>query len=125
MGLKKSISLNFISQVINLFAGIGSSILLARILGPEGRGDYILIITSAGFLVQFFSFGIESTISHYVASKKIDFPILLYWIGIVVICLASASIVGTIIIALISSEFLLPSTDSNYFLILILKIYYM
>jgi O-antigen/teichoic acid export membrane protein len=125
MGLKKSISLNFISQVVNLIAGIGSSILLARVLGPEGRGDYILIITSAGFLVQFFSFGIESTISHYVASKKIEFPILFYWIGIVVLCLALTSIIGTIIIATISSEFLLPTNDINYFIILILLILFM
>ena len=78
MSLKANISLNFISQIVNLFTSFGASILLARVLGPEGRGDYILILTSAGFLVQFFTFGIESSITHFIASNKIDRPKLLF-----------------------------------------------
>ena len=125
MGLKRSISLNFISQVINLIAGIGSSILLARVLGPEGRGDYILLITSAGFLVQFYAFGIESTISHYVASKKIELPLLIYWIGILVASLIAFVIIGTLVLSLATTGFLIPSADFNYIVILILLVIFM
>jgi O-antigen/teichoic acid export membrane protein len=125
MSLKRSISLNFISQVINLVTGIGTSILLARVLGPEGRGDYILVLTTAGFLVQFFSLGIDSSLTHYVASKKIGLERLLSSVLLFVVGILVAVIVGVLLLSASTITFLTPSQDSAYYIALILLVVFM
>jgi O-antigen/teichoic acid export membrane protein len=120
--LKKYISLNFLSQIINLITGFASSILLARVLGPEGRGDYILVLTSVGFLVQFFTFGIESSITHFVASGKIKHSRLLFSIIVYVIFLSLLLIMGTILVSYFTKRVLIPAQNIHYYIVLILLV---
>jgi stage V sporulation protein B len=119
MTLSRSISLNFISQIVNLFTSFIISVLLARVLGPEGRGDYILVLTSAGFLVQFFTFGIESSITHFVASGRIQLSKLLYSIFVFICFLGILILVGTILISFYTSGIFIPSQNVNYYIILV------
>ena len=114
MSLKANISLNFISQIVNLFTSFGASILLARVLGPEGRGDYILILTSAGFLVQFFTFGIESSITHFIASNKIDRPKLLFSVLVFTAFILLLIITGTLLVSFYTNRLLIPSRDFDF-----------
>ena len=72
MSLRSSISLSFILQVLTIVVGFITSIIVTRLLGAEGRGAYILVTTSALLLVQALSFGIESTISYFTASRKVE-----------------------------------------------------
>ena len=46
MSYKKNIASNFITQIIGLILGFVTSILIARALGPEGKGylAYFLLI---------------------------------------------------------------------------------
>ena len=119
MSLKQNISLNFISQIVNLVTSFGTSILLSRVLGPEGRGDYILILTSAGFLVQFFTFGIESSITHFIASSKINVSKLMISVLIFVALIIFLIITGTLLVSFYTNRLLIPSPNIHYYVILI------
>ena len=70
MSIKKNISFIFSAQVINTFIGIITSIIVTRILGPEGRGENTIFTNSIAFAVLFFSFSINSTISYFINSGK-------------------------------------------------------
>lgn len=61
----------FLRQSIAIFFGLGSSILLARFLGPEGNGMYAMCIFLPSILASFLNFGIAPANVYYIASKKI------------------------------------------------------
>ncbi|OIO34864.1 MAG: hypothetical protein AUJ70_00145 [Candidatus Omnitrophica bacterium CG1_02_40_15] len=56
-----------------LVIGLIPSIIIARVLGPEGKGIYALSTVFVNFLMVFASLGICSAVNYYVAHK--DFPL--------------------------------------------------
>jgi len=59
----------FLTKIISAFFGFFTSILLARTLGPIGKGEYTLIILLPCLLIVMFDFGV-STANVYLSSKK-------------------------------------------------------
>ncbi len=92
MGVYKSISLSFLSQIINLVISFVLSILISRLLGKAGRGEYVLIITSMGFIVQVLCMGMESSITYYLSNKLQTLQSLFYSINKIIL-----AAIGTII----------------------------
>jgi O-antigen/teichoic acid export membrane protein len=70
LGLRKNISFTFIAQIVNAIFAFLSTVLLTRILGAEGRGEYAIFTNSIGFSVIFFGFSITSTIPYFINSGK-------------------------------------------------------
>lgn len=62
--------ITFGTRVFQLILGLGTSIIIARILGPEGRGVYSLAILLPAFLVLFTQFGISFASVFYIGRKK-------------------------------------------------------
>jgi O-antigen/teichoic acid export membrane protein len=62
--------ITFLSEVLIFIFGFAASIILARILGPTGKGIYSLILLIPGLLLTFGSFGIESANVYFVGSRK-------------------------------------------------------
>jgi O-antigen/teichoic acid export membrane protein len=52
--------------------GLAISILIARTLGPEGRGEYSLLVLIVTTVTTLFNFGIPSTNTYFTAQKKLD-----------------------------------------------------
>ena len=72
---------NFIETVFTKFfvviIGMATSIIIARILGPEGRGEYAVAITISGIGVQLGNLGLHSANTYYIAqNKEIIAPII-------------------------------------------------
>jgi len=63
-------SITLISRIINLAIGIVISILLARILGPDGRGIYALAILIPSFAFIFANLGLNSSTIYFLGKKK-------------------------------------------------------
>lgn len=59
-----------ISQGVIFVAGLGTSIIIARILNPEGRGIYALAVFLPAFLMYFSNLGIGLSATFYIASGK-------------------------------------------------------
>lgn len=60
-------AITWTTEALCLFIGIGSSIVLARVLGPEGKGIYALATLLPSLIVTFGNLGIGSGTVYYVA----------------------------------------------------------
>lgn len=118
MNWKGSISLSVVVQVLNITIGFISAILLTRLLGAEGRGDYILLTTTAVFMMQAFSLGLESSISYYIASGKTELrklisTVLILFVGIT-ICVG----ITILFLSAFPALGLVPATQTVYYIML-------
>jgi len=62
--------ITFIVRFSSLFLGLGVSIILARGLGPEGRGVLALAVLLPNLLITFTNFGINYASAFYAGKKK-------------------------------------------------------
>jgi len=62
--------ITFITQVLSLIFGLGTSIIVARVLGPEGKGIYALAILLPATLIMFCNFGIAQASVFYIGKRK-------------------------------------------------------
>ena len=69
-GILKGSSIFFIASLITYAIRFATSVIIARTLGPGGKGIYVLVITLGAFLVLFFNFGLNSAITYLTASKS-------------------------------------------------------
>ncbi len=70
--LSKNIGITFSSRLLIFALGIGASIILARLLGPTGKGIYALIILIPAVMVKFGTLGIEASNVYFTGSKKYE-----------------------------------------------------
>jgi len=97
----RNVSVTFLVQVLSLFFAIANTAVIARLLGPEGKGLVALAMLVPGMLGQFLSVGIESANVYYAGSRRIDvrtlsanamsFAILSSIVGLAVIGLLMAT----------------------------------
>jgi O-antigen/teichoic acid export membrane protein len=55
--------MTFAVRVVHIGLGVAAGVLIARALGPVGRGDYFFIVTFAGHIVQFGTVGLAQSVS--------------------------------------------------------------
>jgi O-antigen/teichoic acid export membrane protein len=84
--------ITLLTEVLIFVFGFVGLIILARILGPEGKGIYSLVLLIPGIMITFGSFGIESANVYFVGSKKYNIQdvvsnslILAVFLGLVLI----------------------------------------
>ena len=53
--------LSYISRIAALLASLGGSVITARTLGPDGRGNFFYLMTAANTVVQFCNLGLASS----------------------------------------------------------------
>jgi O-antigen/teichoic acid export membrane protein len=95
MRLHQSLSLTLLTKVAIFLLGIATSIILARILGPAGRGEYAIVILVPTIAIVLFNLGISDSIIHMVGSKKYKIEEVFYN------SIIFASILGTVAIVII------------------------
>lgn len=61
-------------KIISMVVALGSSILCARLLEPEGKGSFAIATTIAGMGVQFGNLGLHSANTYYISKDKSLFP---------------------------------------------------
>lgn len=121
-GFIKETAATFISGIINLIIGIGISVILARVLGPEQRGIYAMATLFPSLIVTFGNLGIGPATAYYVArgsfSRReiLGNSVLLSWgiggIGI---------IIGLVIVSF-CREVIFPKVSEVYLLVAIILI---
>ncbi len=70
--MKKHIISTYLSQVISVIISFGTSILISRILGASGRGEFAVFTNSLALATAWLGFSLSSSIIYYVASNKIE-----------------------------------------------------
>lgn len=71
------VSVTLLVRLARVSLGLVTSILTARFLGPEGRGNYLFVVTVAALIVQFGNFGLHSSNTYLVAKNRQLFGALL------------------------------------------------
>lgn len=66
----KGTTVTFTSGVLSLMIGVGTSVILARVLGPEGRGMYALAVLLPSLIVTIGNLGVGPATVYYVARRK-------------------------------------------------------
>jgi len=113
--------ITIITKIIQFIAGMGTSIIIARCLGPEGKGIYALAILFQALLVSFTDFGIGPASVFYIGRKKYSLREI-FGANIIFSILVSvfATISGAIIIFFFKNQ-IFPKVPTGYlFLVLIL-----
>ncbi|MGD9493188.1 MAG: oligosaccharide flippase family protein [Bacteroidales bacterium] len=72
MSLARNSFFTTLTQILIQFFGILSGIIMARMLGPEGRGVYALYFTNAQLVFTFSSFSIGAAIIYFIPAGKIS-----------------------------------------------------
>lgn len=68
--LANNILRQLFAQLIGLISGLITSVITARILGPEGRGEFSLLLNTASLLSFILGFGFGNGIIHALSSHK-------------------------------------------------------
>ncbi len=68
--ISKNSTITFLSQILTFILGFVTSIILARTLGPKGKGIYALIILIPTLMLKLGSLGIENANVYFTGSKK-------------------------------------------------------
>lgn len=75
-GFKKQVLTTFIAKVGGLVLSTATAAIIARWLGPEGKGMLALALLVPGTLVIFLSFGIGVSNVYFIGSRRMDLPTL-------------------------------------------------
>ena len=70
MSIAKNISSSFFYQIGITLLNFIATIVITRLIGPNGRGDIAIYNNAVAIATTFFSFSLGSAIVHFVASKK-------------------------------------------------------
>lgn len=112
----------FISRVLQLCISLIISIIVARILGPEGKGIYSLVILLPTLLITFTQFGIGPA-SVFYTGKKIYSPKKIFGANIIFSILIStlAITIGFVIVFFFHNRFF-PNVPKEYLFLALLLI---
>lgn len=70
IGVLNDIKHTFINRILILFMSLVTSVLIAKILGPSGRGEYAVAVFVTALGVQIGNFGLHSANTFFVARKR-------------------------------------------------------
>lgn len=75
--LVRKVSEAFAARILLIGLGLVTSVLVARLLGPEGRGLYAVAMTVSAIGVQFGNLGLHASNTYYVARDRELLPVLI------------------------------------------------
>lgn len=104
----------FGTQLFILVIGFVSGIILARVLGPDGRGIFASLLVYPTIIVSLLSLGVTQAIVYFLGTKKYSDSEI---IGVVLLLLLILSIVGVFLSIIIFS--FIKNPDFNQTLILL------
>ena len=115
-------SITMAAQGARLVLGVLTSILIARILGPEGRGIYALCMLLPFVIISFSNFGIVPATAYYLAGRRFPPRQVLGGNILLSAALSAAGMAAGYIVVLRFGTALFPSVATGYLLFSLLLI---
>lgn len=113
----KDVTISFFSKILQLIIGIGSSVIIARTLGPEGKGIYALAIFLPSIIMSFGNFGIGQASIFYLGKKEFSTKETLKNNIILSIIFSLIGILIGLVILFFWGSSLFPDVEKNYLII--------
>jgi O-antigen/teichoic acid export membrane protein len=103
MGFAKDTTITFTAKIFSLALAVAVSIVVARTLGPEGKGQFALAALVPGLLVTAGQMGLGSAAVYYIGRRQFGFA------GFFSNIMYSAVITGVVMVVLF--DYIITSTD--------------
>ena len=113
--LSNNIIRQFLVQVTGLISGFVISVLTARILGAEGRGDFALILSTSNFLALLLGMNLSTTIVHVVSSNRTPLRETINSISLITIILVIICLLTLLFFPFKKFDFLLPESRNPFY----------
>ncbi len=110
-------TITFTTGVLNLLLGVGTSVILARVLGPEGRGIYALAALLPSLIVTFGNLGIGPATVYYVARGDFRRQEILGNNILLSIGIGSVGVLAGLVVVIFFRENVFPGVSSGYLLL--------
>lgn len=98
MTIARNSALSFAPQVVAIVAGLTSSVVTARLLGPEGRGTLSIVLMALAVMALVGDFGLGAAVTYFVSKRLLDGRSALGFC--VAASFAGAAVVGLLVFAL-------------------------
>ncbi len=118
----KNITLTLFTRVVNLFFALLTSIIIARLLGPNGMGIYSLSLLLPAIILIFADMGISPATIYYVAKKKFPLSQILGNNFIYALIMGFLGVVVGLIIIFFFQNFIIPGVSKIYLIISLILI---
>jgi O-antigen/teichoic acid export membrane protein len=113
----KGTTVTLVSSFLTLLLGVGNSIILARVLGPEGRGIYALATLLPSLIVTFGNLGIGTATAYYVARGEFRRQEILGNNVLLSLGVGGLGVVVGLVVVLFFRETVFPGVSSSYLLL--------
>lgn len=110
-------TVTFSSGVLGLLIGAGTSVILARVLGPEGRGIYALAALLPSLIVTFGNLGIGPATVYYVARGEFRRQEILGTNVLLSVGVGGVGALAGLVVALFFRETVFPGVPPGYLLL--------
>lgn len=110
-------TITFGSGILSLLIGIATSVILARVLGPEGRGIYALATLLPSLIVIFGNLGIGPATVYYVARGEFRRQEILGNNVLLSLGVGAAGVLVGLVVVLFFPENLFPGVATAYLLL--------
>lgn len=84
-GFARDVVLTFGTKLLGISVGVVTLTLTTRLLGPEGRGQFAIVMTALALVLQFCNFGLNSSSVYYLSRKpglRKQVSGLLFWFSL-------------------------------------------
>jgi O-antigen/teichoic acid export membrane protein len=95
-GISENAAVTFSAELLSFVFGLAASILLARVLGPSGRGTFALLMLIPTMMLRFGCLGIEAANVYFTGSKKYHLK------DIVSNSMLSSALLGSVLLVLLA-----------------------
>jgi O-antigen/teichoic acid export membrane protein len=109
--------ITLIGSYLNLLLGIGTSIVLSRALGPEGRGIYAMVTLLPSLIITFGNLGIGSATAYYVARGEFRRQEILGNNILLSVGIGGIAVLAGLVVVLFFRETIFPGVSFSYLLL--------
>lgn len=110
-------TVTFATGILNLLIGVGTSVILARVLGPEGKGIYALAMLLPSLIVTFGNLGIGPATVYYVARNEFNRKEILGNNVFLSLGMGAVGILAGLVVVFFFREAVFPGVPPNYLLL--------
>ena len=106
-----------VTRILQLLLGIVTSIIIARVIGPKGKGIHTLAILLPMLLITFANFGIGPASVYYIGKKKYALQEIFGGNIIFSILISVSAIIAGLIVVYFFSNKMFPGVEKEYLLL--------
>jgi len=118
----KDTTITFVTRILTLILGLVSSVIIARFLGPEGKGVYALAVLLPSLIVTFANLGIGQAAVYYIGRGKYP-PKEIFGNNIILsLVLGTFSVIIGLLIVFFFQNLVFPGIARCYLLLMLVLI---